>query len=217
MGLPFSSLPTVTITRKGFFRLRFFILLICPNPFGSRFLLLFLLLGFRAGAPSCNGYPQCGHDKALSLTCSSHSGHFMSITFSFQLFDLLFVIIYYSVGIVNSYTVRRNMVRNNASTCPTCGGKLKPYDKVLRVVRTKGRKTKRVSIRRLRCTECGGLHREIPQYICPYKQYEKDVIQGVLEGLITCETLGYEDYPSEMTMRRWLASHKLRLLLWRNP
>mgnify|MGYP003375036170 CR=1 FL=1 len=88
------------------------------------------------------------------------------------------------------------MVRNNASTCPTCGGKLKPYDKVLRVVRTKGRKTKRVSIRRLRCTECGGLHREIPQYICPYKQYEKDVIQGVLEGLITCETLGYEDYVS---------------------
>ena len=74
MGLPFSSLPTVTITRKGFFRLRFFILLICPNPFGSRFLLLFLLLGFRAGAPSCNGYPQCGHDKALSLTCYSHSG-----------------------------------------------------------------------------------------------------------------------------------------------
>ena len=83
MGLPFSSLPTVTITRKGFFRLRFFILLICPNPFGSRFLLLFLLLGFRAGAPSCNGYPQCGHDKALSLTCSSHSWHFMSIIFTF--------------------------------------------------------------------------------------------------------------------------------------
>lgn len=109
------------------------------------------------------------------------------------------------------------MISSSTSTCPTCGGKLKPYDKVLRIVRTKGRKTKRVSIRRLRCTECGGLHREIPQYICPYKQYEKDVIQGVLEGLITCETLGYEDYPCEMTMRRWLASHKLRLLLWRNP
>ena len=85
------------------------------------------------------------------------------------------------------------MISSSTSTCPTCGGKLKPYDKVLRIVRTKGRKTKRVSIRRLRCTECGGLHREIPQYICPYKQYEKDVIQGVLEGLITCETLGYED------------------------
>lgn len=109
------------------------------------------------------------------------------------------------------------MISSSTSTCPMCGGKLKPYDKVLRIVRTKGRKTKRVSIRRLRCTECGGLHREIPQYICPYKQYEKDVIQGVLEGLITCETLGYEDYPCEMTMRRWLASHKLRLLLWRNP
>ena len=29
---------------------------------------------------------------------------------------------------------------------------------------------------------------------------------GVLEGLITCETLGFEDYPCEMTMIRWRLS-----------
>ena len=36
----------------------------------------------------------------------------------------------------------------------------------------------------------------------------------VLEGLITCETIGFEDYPCEMTMLRWL-SQKAQLLLWR--
>lgn len=35
------------------------------------------------------------------------------------------------------------------------------------------------------------------------KQYEADIIIGVLEGLITCGTLGFEDYPCEMTMIRW--------------
>jgi hypothetical protein len=56
------------------------------------------------------------------------------------------------------------------------------------------------------------MHRELPDYILPYKQYEIEVIMGVLEGLITCETLGYEDYPCEMTMFRWL-SQKAQLLL----
>ena len=43
------------------------------------------------------------------------------------------------------------------------------------------------------------------------KEYESEIIIGVIEGLITPETLGYEDYPCEMTMNRWL-SEKNRLL-----
>ena len=53
-------------------------------------------------------------------------------------------------------------------------------------------------------------------FCSPYKQYEAEVIIGVLEGLITCETLGFEDFPCEMTMLRWL-SQKAQLLLWRYP
>ena len=93
------------------------------------------------------------------------------------------------------------MVMNECSACPRCGGRLKYYDSVPRLVRTKGRQTSRVPMRRL---------------FFPYKQYEAEVIFGVLEGLITCETLGFEDYPCEMTMLRWL-SQKAQLLLWRNP
>ena len=67
-----------------------------------------------------------------------------------------------------------------------------------------------------RCPGCGAIHRELGGLFFPYKQYEAEVIFGVLEGLITCETLGFEDYPCEMTMLRWL-SQKAQLLLWRNP
>ncbi len=50
------------------------------------------------------------------------------------------------------------MISNNESTCPKCGGDLKYYDSVKRIVRTKyGRKTQ-VNIRRFRCKKCGSMH-----------------------------------------------------------
>ena len=95
------------------------------------------------------------------------------------------------------------MVSNDKLRCPDCGGKLKYYDKVSRIVRTKGRQTRWLEVPRYQCQDCGRIHRYLPDYIYPYKQYEVEVIRGVLEGLITCETIGYEDYPCEMTMIRW--------------
>lgn len=86
------------------------------------------------------------------------------------------------------------MITNDVSTCPKCGGDLKYYDRVTRIVRTKGRKTWKIPMRRLQCTRCGSVHRELPELIFPYKQYEAEVIIGVLEGFITCETIGFEDY-----------------------
>lgn len=103
------------------------------------------------------------------------------------------------------------MIVNNELTCPHCGGLLKYYDSVQRIVRTKWRNTKWIKIRRLRCLDCGTFHRELPKYVSPYKQYEVEIIQGVLEGLITSETLGYEDYPCEQTMVRWKAQ-KIKVL-----
>lgn len=38
------------------------------------------------------------------------------------------------------------MISNNTSTCQDCGGKLKYYDKVRRIVRTKGRVSKWVNV-----------------------------------------------------------------------
>lgn len=97
------------------------------------------------------------------------------------------------------------MIIKNESSCPECGGELKYYDKVPSIVRTKGRCTKWFIIRRLRCNKCGMLHRELPEYVYPYKQYESELIAGVLDGTITSDTLGYEDYPCQATMLNWMS------------
>lgn len=91
--------------------------------------------------------------------------------------------------------------------CSDCGTPSKYYDKVSRIVRTKGRRTTCISVQRYKCPRCGSIHRNLPDYIFPYKQYEADVIIGVIENLITCETIGFEDYPCEMTMLRWKAQN----------
>ncbi len=105
------------------------------------------------------------------------------------------------------------MIIKNMSICPICGGPLKHYDSIQRIVRSKGRSTKWVKLRRMKCEKCKHLHRELPEFIFPYKQYEVEIILGVLEGIITSDTYGYEDYPCEATMIRWLAQ-KIQLLLW---
>lgn len=71
-------------------------------------------------------------------------------------------------------------------------------------MRTKGRKTTYLTIKRYRCIVCGTIHRKLPDDILPFKQYEAELIKGVAEGLITSDTLGYEDYPCEATMKKWL-------------
>lgn len=104
------------------------------------------------------------------------------------------------------------MVKTGKNTCPICCGELEYYDTVKRIVRTKNRKTKYILIRRLRCADCCHLHRELPNDILPYKQYESEIVIGVIEGLIDADTLGFEDYPCEMTMQRW-RSQNLQILL----
>ena len=98
------------------------------------------------------------------------------------------------------------MVNEGETICPHCGGQLKHYDTVRRIVKTKSGVVHRAYIRRLRCRSCNRLHRELPSIIFPFKHYEKEVIVGVLEGLITSDTLGFENYPCEETMANWRAN-----------
>ena len=95
------------------------------------------------------------------------------------------------------------MVSEEDTLCPICHAKLIFFDRAKRIVRTKGRKTYWVRIDRMKCTKCGTIHRALPDYILPYKEYEAELIRGVIEGLITSDTLGYEDYPCEATMNFW--------------
>ena len=102
---------------------------------------------------------------------------------------------------------------NKNIICSKCKVPLKYYDKVPRIVRGKNRLTRHIKISRFKCPICGCIRRDLPDYIFPYKQYEADIIRGVIEGFITSETMGYEDYPCEMTMIRWKTAYKTRSIL----
>lgn len=87
--------------------------------------------------------------------------------------------------------------------CESCGSDLKYYDKVSRMVRTKNRKVSIITVKRFKCPVCNCIHRNLPNNIFPYKQYDARIITGVIEGKITSDMIDYEDYPCEMTMTRW--------------
>ena len=72
-----------------------------------------------------------------------------------------------------------------------------------RIVRGKDHSKKLVAIERYKCPKCKTIHRDLPKYLYPFKHYESDIIDGVVEGLIGPDTLGYEDFPCEETMKRW--------------
>lgn len=101
---------------------------------------------------------------------------------------------------------------NNTTICSDCGIQMKYYDKVSRIVKTRRRRTTHILVKRFRCPCCGSIHRNLPDYIFPYKQYESDIIIGVIEGFITCDTFGFEDYPCEITMSRWKTQNLQSLL-----
>lgn len=86
--------------------------------------------------------------------------------------------------------------------CESCGSYLKYYDKVSRMVRTKNRKASIITVKRFKCPVCNCIHRNLPNNIFPYKQYDARIITGVIEGKITSDMIDYEDYPCEMTMTK---------------
>lgn len=108
------------------------------------------------------------------------------------------------------------MISRNQWVCPKCGGDLKYYSTVKRIVKSKGGIKKNVLVKRFRCMKCFSVHRQLPPNLLPYKHYEAEIIRGVIRGDITPYNLEYEDYPCETTMNRWMASQKLQILLWRN-
>lgn len=58
-------------------------------------------------------------------------------------------------------------------------------------------------INRLKCKECNRLHNELPDCLVPYKHYDAELIEDVVEGIITEEDKEIEDYPCEGTLRHW--------------
>lgn len=99
------------------------------------------------------------------------------------------------------------LVESNGSLppCPICGGNLHHRDRRLRIREKEGGEVQWLKISRAQCEECHHYHSVLPDCITPYKHYETEVISGVLDGIITPDDQDAEDYPSMLTMIRWLA------------
>lgn len=92
--------------------------------------------------------------------------------------------------------------------CDICHVTMKYRDRVKRIKKTKyGNKTI-IFLKRYKCPVCGIIRRDLGGDLIRFKHYEKEIIFGVIEGTITTNTFGFEDYPCEMTMKRWLSQRK---------
>lgn len=75
-------------------------------------------------------------------------------------------------------------------------------DKRKRICKSYGGETKHLQIRRFKCP-CGSHHHELPDCLYPYKHYQVEVIENVLDEVSTPADLTSENYPCEGTMTRW--------------
>ena len=82
------------------------------------------------------------------------------------------------------------------------------YDTVQRILKSEYGRKSTVSVKRYKCFDCGSIKRDLPSTIEPFKQYERRIIVGVLNGSITSDLIEFEDYPCEMTMKRWKSSRE---------
>ena len=64
-----------------------------------------------------------------------------------------------------------------------------------------GGERKLYMINRLKCTGCGKLHRQLTDGMVKFKQYAAEVIEDVIEEVIT--EADPIDYPCEGTMKHW--------------
>ena len=87
--------------------------------------------------------------------------------------------------------------------CRECGSLLKYRDKVLRGQKQIGGEKILYMINRMKCTNesCGRLHRQLTDEMVIYKQYAAEVIEDVIDGVITENDP--VNYPCEGTIKHW--------------
>ena len=80
--------------------------------------------------------------------------------------------------------------------CTKCNIKLKHYDKVKRIVKHYGGYKETIILNRMYCPRCRSVRRILPDYLLPYKHYDKNIADIDLDN-------HFEDYPSDSTILRW--------------
>lgn len=82
--------------------------------------------------------------------------------------------------------------------CPCCGGNLSVIgSRVRKSIKGSGEVTQLV-IRRLRCVDCKRIHHELPDLLVPYKRYDAESIEHVIN-----ESTSLDIAADESTLHRW--------------
>lgn len=90
---------------------------------------------------------------------------------------------------------------NEVCICPECKGLLKYRDRVLRGQKQTGGERKFYMICRMKCSGCGKLHRQLTDQMIKFKHYAAEVVEDVIDEVIT--EADPIDYPCEGTMKNW--------------
>lgn len=92
--------------------------------------------------------------------------------------------------ITNHYNIKHDSAKNafrienkGLPLCPDCGQHLSGYDTRKRHAIDGSGAVRWFLLRRLRCSGCGKIHLELPDFIQPQKHYESQVILETLTGL----------------------------------
>lgn len=112
--------------------------------------------------------------------------------------------------IVSDYELSRNKDNHISclsheihARCPDCSSELHYRDSRDRIWRTYIGKTLHILIRRLQCPRCHRFHNELPNILVPHKRYGTEVIENVVDEVVTPDDEDTEDYPCVATMERW--------------
>jgi len=109
----------------------------------------------------------------------------------------MIIITRYSIVADKTHPGCFRILNKDIPVCPDCGSIMSGYDARKRIVINEYGDKTTYRINRLKCTVCNKIHTEIPDFISPYKNYEQDVVDSVLEGN------KYACIADDSTMRRW--------------
>lgn len=91
-------------------------------------------------------------------------------------------------------------------SCPDCGGTLEPKEWRKRLKKKAGGEKQFRYIEIRRCKNCGKSTTLLPDDQLPYKHYEEQLVEKVIDDDLTEEELlEIDNYPCEATIARWVA------------
>ena len=82
--------------------------------------------------------------------------------------------------------------------CPDCQIEMKIRDSKRRIIKLIDATRLYINLKRYRCSCCGSVHTELPDFLLPYKQYPKTIIDKAIMG--DTEKLGIDN----STIRYWM-------------